>query len=279
MHDASNFRQSMAIPIGQSCPDDPLGNDCCRKACGPSSVQSHLGDENRMETHIEESHQLKAGVGYEVGESQPAGAACAVTPKGKYIPARSSDSAVISQNGEAGGLDQGQKAEGILSHSNGPLEEISNKSRDTNVNLFGPNFNLDPSRPTTPEIPQKDQQKQLVSAMQVYSRKKGCTKKWAQVSGKHPDAMDCAEGRMVETDGKEPETQLKLGSALQVGEEDTTALFAEAKNQWEMANQLGLSCGIDQTKFIDKIAEMEIRDRMEAETLGNRINHHEHPVL
>jgi len=274
MHDDSIFRQGMAIPNGQSGNDDPLDNDRCGKTRVPSSALRHLREENRMETQ-----QTTAGAGYEDGESQPAGVTANVTPKGKHILARSSVSVADSQEGEAIGLDQGHKVESTYIHSNGPLETISNKSRDFNVNLLGPNFTLDTSRPTTPENPQKDLQNQPASAIQVYWRKKGCVKKWAKDSGKFPCIMDSVDSRMVETDRKEPETQPQLGSALQVGIEDTMGMHEEAKIQWEMANQLGLSCGRDHTKFTDKIAEMETRDRMEAETLGNRNSHHEHSVL
>lgn len=68
------------------------------------------------------------------------------------------------------------------------------------------------------------------------------------------------------------ETQPQDGGALQIGDEDIASLHAEAKAQWDMANQLGVLCGTDPTQIIDKIAEMEVRDRKEVETLGRR-NH------
>ena len=57
------------------------------------------------------------------------------------------------------------------------------------------------------------------------------------------------------------ETQPQDGGALQIGDEDIASLHAEAKAQWDMANQLGMSCGTDPTKIIDKIAEMEVREK------------------
>lgn len=82
--------------------------------------------------------------------------------------------------------------ESFQNHSNGPLGDFLNKSRDTNVNLIGPNLNMGPYRPTTPTNQQNAQQKKLVSALQVYSRKKGCSKKWAQDRGKeiNPKTLD-----------------------------------------------------------------------------------------
>lgn len=45
----------------------------------------------------------------------------------------------------------------------------------------------------------------------------------------------------------------------------------EAEAQWNMAKEMGATCGSQQGKIIDKIRAMEERDRKEAERLGNRV--------
>lgn len=79
-------------------------------------------------------------------------------------------------------------------------------------------------------------------------------------------------GGSIEQDSKDPDTQPQQGRTIQIEEEASTNLHADAIAQWEMAKQLGMSCRKDQTRIIDKIAEMEIRDKQEAEKMGNRSN-------
>ena len=128
-------------------------------------------------------------------ESQPAGAAGQVTKKREDNLQGLSASTGESPKGEPAALDQGHLGESFQKHSNGPLGDFLNKSRDTNVNLIGPNLNMGPYRPTTPTNQQIAQQKKPVSALQVYSRKKGCSKKWAQDRGKeiNPKTLDFAD--------------------------------------------------------------------------------------
>jgi len=128
-------------------------------------------------------------------ESQPAGAAGQVTKKREDNLQGLSASTGESPKGEPAALDQGHLGESFQKHSNGPLGDFLNKSCDTNVNLIGPNLNMGPYRPTTPTNQQIAQQKKPVSALQVYSRKKGCSKKWAQDRGKeiNPKTLDFAD--------------------------------------------------------------------------------------
>ena len=46
----------------------------------------------------------------------------------------------------------------------------------------------------------------------------------------------------------------------------------EAEALWDVAKALGVTCGSLQRNYVDKIMEMEERDRKETERLGNRRN-------
>lgn len=52
--------------------------------------------------------------------------------------------------------------------------------------------------------------------------------------------------------------------------EDITEHFQQAKQQWEMAQELGVSTNIGHDSIIARICDMESRDSKEAEKLGNR---------
>lgn len=51
-----------------------------------------------------------------------------------------------------------------------------------------------------------------------------------------------------------------------------THIRDEAIAQWEVAKDLGMTSGKEQSEIIDKITSMEIRGRKEAEVLGKRTN-------
>ena len=53
-------------------------------------------------------------------------------------------------------------------------------------------------------------------------------------------------------------------------------ILQEAEYHWNMAKQMGVSCGTNHESIIDMILAMENRDRKEAEKLGNRSVPHEH---
>lgn len=44
----------------------------------------------------------------------------------------------------------------------------------------------------------------------------------------------------------------------------------EASIIWELANQLGVTAAEDQGRMVDRFMEMEERDRMEADKVGNK---------
>ena len=294
LHDDPVCRQERAITAGQKETVDSMGNIQSSSACRPNVVLHHLRAENGMKTHLEDSHLTQAGAGYDEGGSQHARAADTITLKGKAISGTLLASTDESQEWGADVVHERKEGESTNNPNNGPLQDILNKSRDVNVTLFGPNSNLGPHRPSTPENQLEDQQNQPESVIQVYSRKKGGTKRWAQGRCRDPCHEECKDGdgqsqTALGKEGKNTsvnnlsggnsmmdpnvfETQPQDGGALQIGDEDIASLHAEAKAQWDMANQLGMSCGTDPTKIIDKIAEMEVRDRKEAETLGKRNN-------
>ncbi|KAG4982806.1 hypothetical protein JHK87_027555 [Glycine soja] len=195
MHGDTTFRQSLAKTNGQSGTSTPLGIARSKRARGPSSALSHPGAENGKETYLEECHPTLPGAGYEEMESQPAGAAGLGMQKWKDNLQGLLASTEESQKGEVAVLDQGHMGESFQNHSNRPLGDSLNKSRDTNVNLIGPNLNMGPYKPTTPTNQQNARQKKPVSALLVYLRKKGCSKKWAQDRGKeiNPKTLDFAD--------------------------------------------------------------------------------------
>lgn len=47
-------------------------------------------------------------------------------------------------------------------------------------------------------------------------------------------------------------------------------IIEEAEYQWELAKCMGVHSNLDQVNIINKISEMEKRDRQEAEELGNK---------
>lgn len=57
---------------------------------------------------------------------------------------------------------------------------------------------------------------------------------------------------------------------------DNSHILQVAEYHWNMAKQMGISCVNEYQSFIDIITDMEIRDRKEAEKLGNRNVSREH---
>lgn len=291
-------RWTVDIPNGRNVNDNPLGKDRGERARCPSTVLKQPGAKKGKETYLEECHPIIAAACYGEVESHPAGAVATVSPKRKATPSMELASVDDIQQLGTCILDQGQKGESCSKQNNGPLKHNFKHSRDTNVNLFGPNNTMDLISPTTPEDQQKgqqhDQKKKPTSAFQVYSRKKGYTKKWALLTRNESCIEECNAahgqtwmasetetgitipaahtGGSIEQDSKDPDTQPQQGRTIQIEEEASTNLHADAIAQWEMAKQLGMSCRKDQTRIIDKIAEMEIRDKQEAEKMGNRSN-------
>lgn len=287
-------RQAMARTAGQKDSTDPTGNIQSSSACGPNIVLHPLRTEIGTKTHFDVGDLTQAGDGYEQGGSQHAGAAKRLTQKGKPLSSTLMASADESREWGVGEVHERKEGQSINNPNNGSLEDILNEPRDSNMISIGPNSKLGPHRPSTPDNQIEVQQNQPESAMQVYSRKKGGTKRWAQGTSRDPGLEECnggngqsqttlgKVGKQISTtslndgnsekDSNDFETQHQHGGAPQIGEADIASLHAEAKAQWDMANQLGMSCGTDPTKIIDKIAEMEVRDRKEAETLGKRNN-------
>ena len=51
---------------------------------------------------------------------------------------------------------------------------------------------------------------------------------------------------------------------------DNQSHFQQAKEQWEMAQEMGMTGDMCHAAIIERINDMEIRDSKEAEKLGNR---------
>lgn len=127
------------------------------------------------------------------------------------------------------------------------------------------------------------------SKLQVYSRKR-CFKKKLE--------LGCTAGPSSDTDmatdliissprQQQRENKEKCGSVqeeitsniddMSAQIENEEAEFAniqkqEAEALWDVAKALGVTCGSLQRNYVDKIMEMEERDRKETERLGNRRN-------
>lgn len=127
-------------------------------------------------------------------ESQPAGVQCLVSQKGEDCLQRLLPITEEDQIGVPYTVDQGLVGETFQNFSNGSVDELLNKSRDM-VDLVGPNPNMGLHRSITPLNQGFIQQEKPASTLQVYSRKKGLSKKRAQVRGKqiNPKILDFAE--------------------------------------------------------------------------------------
>ena len=53
-------------------------------------------------------------------------------------------------------------------------------------------------------------------------------------------------------------------------EEGATKQKQEAAALWEMAKELGVTCGPQQNNYVSKLMEMEKRDKIEAQSVGSR---------
>ena len=125
--------------------------------------------------------------------------------------------------------------------------------------------------------------------MQVYSRKRWFKKKFQLgcVAGPSSDT-DMATDLIISSPRQQQcENKEKCGSVqeeitsniddMSAQIENEEAEFAniqkqEAEALWDVAKALGVTCGSLQRNYVDKIMEMEERDRKETERLGNRRN-------
>ena len=176
MHGDNTFWQSLVKSNGQTGTCSPLGITRSRKKRGLCKAISHSGAEKGKEINLEECNPTLLVVEYEELESQLAGAEGQFTQKGEDIPQRFLANTGENQKGEPDALDQGLVGENFQKHSNGPLEEFLNKSRDITVDLFGPNPNMGLHRPTTPTNQQINQQKKTCKCFAGILPKKGVFK-------------------------------------------------------------------------------------------------------
>lgn len=64
--------------------------------------------------------------------------------------------------------------------------------------------------------------------------------------------------------------QIEKGEETPTNNDVSTDHLQEAKYQWNMTKEMGVTCGTDHESIIDRIWAMEKRDRKEAEKLGNK---------
>ena len=125
------------------------------------------------------------------------------------------------------------------------------------------------------------------SPWKVYIRGKGCRKKKAQnhsIDPPHAELSNMAESRTEELlklqsfkestvrqnilkdpGPREPETHPATTTSQDLSLQSNTAIQDEAIALWDVAKELGLTSETDQSKIIDKITAMEVRDRKEAQ--------------
>ncbi|KAH1111175.1 hypothetical protein GYH30_009799 [Glycine max] len=191
-HGDNPVRQRLVKSIGQR--DSPLDINRSREDQGLGKAISHSEAVNGNETNFEEGNLGVAAENITALESQPAAVQCLVSQKGEDCLQRLLPITEEDQIGVPFIVDQGLVGETFQNFSNGSEDELLNKSRDM-VDLVGPNPNMGLHRSITPLNQGLSQQEKPASTLQVYSRKKGLSKKRAQVRGKqiNPKILDFAE--------------------------------------------------------------------------------------
>ena len=124
----------------------------------------------------------------------------------------------------------------------------------------------DTSASSNPQTNSKSCQKtSVVSEWKVFVRKKGSCHKQAQHRGEQctqrevPLSVDTLPPAAIGS----PEAN---GTMKNPEEED----IQEAESQWELAKSMGVHTELDQAAIINRITEMENRDKKEAAQMGNR---------
>ncbi|KAL5179267.1 hypothetical protein HKD37_01G000605 [Glycine soja] len=139
------------------------------------------------------------------------------------------------------------------------------------------------------DITERQFSRPQTSKLQVYSRKRWFKKKFQLgcVAGPSSDT-DMATDLIISSPRQQQcENKEKCGSVqeeitsniddMSAQIENEEAEFANIQKQeaaalWDVAKALGVTCGSLQRNYVDKIMEMEERDRKETERLGNRRN-------
>ncbi|KAL2604534.1 hypothetical protein AAZV13_09G073000 [Glycine max] len=285
MHGDNSFRQSLAKPNGQTGTDSPLGITRSRKDHGLGKAITPSTAENGKEIYLEDGNlDLPAEEIVEL-ESQFVGAERQVMQKGKVCPQHLLATTGENQNGEFHTLDQGLVGENFQIYSNGSLEKLFNKSRDT-VDLFGPNHNMGLHRPTTPMNQEITPQKKPANTLQVYSRKKGFLKKRAQDRGKQikPKTLDFAEKpsnhnhNAASCTSKEvmesPKQQILHQSPSSSTSPNKNYLEVKDDDYWDLAKELGVCFADDKSSDAKLKTDMDNTENStkSADVLGNEDN-------
>lgn len=252
------------FPMGDACVQFVDGEGNTRSA-GPKSAtlsETHCDDRSLHEAPIWKEQECRG--------MSPTRAECLVREEGKF--------SMDATNGQMGA---------DLLNANGSFLPAS-QACDTHAALFGPNniketsdtpdgivgpsTILDVTTQTPPPLSQYICESPVThnaasgNGWRVYSRKKGCRKQQAQIKG-----MEASTGtaRPMLSHQKLSE---EVETAPTCSKPNTSTEHAqEAISQWELAKVLGVTAAIDPDIIINKIGEMEDRDRKEADAMGNII--------
>ena len=166
-----------------------------------------------------------------------------------------------------------------ITHVTYPETATLEKGESSLVDSIGPNRRMGPSNHTPPQelqplgLSPKNSKGDTESACKVYSRQRWSKKK---IDMGHTSPKIMTQLGMSKSHGQHLQNEIQQGSVdivSAVQGEDTdvfseTQCFQQATNIWSMAKHLGATGGEDQHLVIQKIKEMEERDKREAERLG-----------
>lgn len=168
--------------------------------------------------------------------------------------------------GKKGEFTQGQKEEGINCPPEARQLYFKIPSTPTTTSIgpenkmgFTKGVTETKTRGYSANSPQPQQEKG--SDWKVYSRGKGCRKKWTPTNSQQISSNP---------DSKDLDPQSTTRCLKQSTSTSNNNLLHEVINQWEMAKDLGMTCDGEEPNIIGKIKSMELRDREEAALLGNK---------
>lgn len=143
------------------------------------------------------------------------------------------------------------------------------ETNDTPVGIFGPSNIVDITTQTPLPPPNYNCESPAThidghrNGWRVYSRKRGCRKQEIQEKG---NEASTGTAKMVPSHQKTPE-EVETAPTCSIPA-TRTEHAQEAISQWELAKALGVTAVTDPDNIINKIEEMEDRDRKEAESMG-----------
>lgn len=275
----SNDPRSDRFPSGRLGTEDPLGND----QYGPTHENpvTDVTDANQtgatpdpqmdVQTCNEGQQTPKQQVTLDQIERDCADTQTeiAVNKKGRE---EHTDGTLLGKKGE---FTQGQKEEGINCPPEARQLYFKIPSTPTTTSIgpenkmgFTKGVTETKTRGYSANSPQPQQEKG--SDWKVYSKGKGCRKKWTPTNSQQISSNP---------DSKDLDPQSTARCLKQSTSTSNNNLLHEVINQWEMEKDLGMTCDGEEPNIIGKIKSMELRDREEEHCWETIILHHEYPVL